>query len=221
VLEGLAKIRNLQREGLIRSVRLRPLSTTELTRQTTIILLATPEPQLVSELQRISRGIPGALDEAIAALRHSGSIQVTDRRAYLVRDADLTSLPSRSRFVREVRDLGPDLWHAAKATALLTPLGEAVPRLVGKALDKTEPEALTLLNTLRQAGVLHRTQAGRSWRFTIPMVASALKAALGPYERRQIAAHAVTAIWTGQASTSDPDYLADRIIDAGRLGRVS
>jgi DNA-binding NarL/FixJ family response regulator len=215
--EGPAKIRDLRRDGLLHSVRLRPLSTMEITRRTTDTLLAAPDPNLVSELNRISRGIPGALDDATEALRLSGSIQVTDRRAYLVRDTDLTSPPSRSRFVREVRDLGPDLWCAAKAAAILAPLGEAVPRLVAEALDRTEPEALALLDALRRAGVLHSGRAGRSWRFTIPLVASALKAALGPFERRRLAANAVTAIWTGRATSSDPDYLADRIVDAGGL----
>jgi len=216
-LDGLAKIQNLRREGLLHSVRLRPLSTAEIARETTTATLATPEPELVSALQRISRGIPGALHDATEALRQSGSIQVTDRRAYLVRDTELTSPSSRSRFVREVRDLGPDVWCAAKAAAVLAPLGEAVPRLVGAALDKTEPEVLALLEVLCRAGVLHSGRGGRSWRFTIPLVASVLKACLGPFERQRIAAHAVTAIWTGQARSADPDYLVDRIVDAGRL----
>ncbi|UMP06928.1 hypothetical protein [Amycolatopsis sp. EV170708-02-1] len=177
----------------------------------------TPDPEMVSELRRISRGIPRALNDAIETLRRGGAITVIDRRAYLVGEAEQACPSPQSRYVREIRDLGPEVWRAAKAVAVLAPLGEAVPRLVAVALDKTEPEALGLLKELRGAGVLHNGRAARSWRFTIPAVASALRACLGPFERRQIAASAVTAIWTGQATSADPGYLADRVADARHL----
>jgi tetratricopeptide (TPR) repeat protein len=81
----------------------------------------------------------------------------------------------------------------------------------------TEPEAVALLESLRREGILHRGRHGGSWRFSVPLVASALVAGMGPFQRRQLAAKAVTAVWTGEARCVDPDYLTDLVAGAGGL----
>jgi DNA-binding CsgD family transcriptional regulator len=183
----------------------------------TAATLAAPDPELVAELRGVSRGLPAALADAIEMMRENGSIQLIDQRAYLVRGTKPASPSLRNQLVQAVRELGPEIWSAAKAVAVLSPLGAAVPRLVGEALGTTEQEALVLLEVLCREGIVHRGRAGRSWRLSVPLVASALIAALGPFERRELAAKAVTAVWAGTAECRDPDYFADQVADAGRF----
>ncbi|SDY07646.1 regulatory protein, luxR family [Amycolatopsis xylanica] len=205
---GLAMVRRLRADGLVRPVRLRPLRADEITRLVVEAISAAPSGALRRRLQELSRGVPSALHQALELLRAEGSLRIVDRRAYLVPGTATTSPP------RVVRELGPDVLAVAKAAAVLHPLGDAMPALISEVLDQDKAETLELLDILRAEGVLHH---GVTWRFTIPVTASALIAELGPFERRQFAAAAVTALWTGTALTSDPDYLADQIAEAGKL----
>lgn len=216
-IAGVVKIRNLRRDGLAHSVRLRTLTTGEIARQVTTATLAAPDAELVAELREISRGLPAALHDSIRMLRENGSIQVIDQRAYLTLGTEPACPPRHNQLVRAIRDLGATVFSAAKAVAVLSPLGAAMPRLVSEILGKTEQETIALLEILRREGILHRGRAGRSWRFPVPLVTAALTACLGPFERRQLAAKAVTAVWTGAAECEDPDYFADQVADAGRL----
>lgn len=205
---GLATVQRLRADGVVHPVRLRPLRADEITRLVVAAISAAPSGALRRRLQELSRGLPSALHQALELLRAEGSLRVVDRRAYLVPGTVTTSPP------RVVRDLGPDVLAVAKAAAVLHPLGDAMPALISEVLDQDKAETLALLDILRAEGVLHH---GVTWRFTIPVTASALIAELGPFERRQFAAAAVTALWTGTALSADPDYLADQIAEAGKL----
>ncbi|WP_370950234.1 AAA family ATPase [Amycolatopsis sp. cg5] len=205
---GLAMVRRLRADGLVHPVRLRPLRADEITRLVVEAISAAPSGALRRRLQELSRGVPSALHQALELLRAEGSLRIVDRRAYLVPGTATTSPP------RVVRELGQDVLAVAKAAAVLHPLGDAMPSLISEVLDQDKAETLALLDILRAEGILHH---GVTWRFTIPVTASALIAELGPFERRQFAAAAVTALWTGTALTSDPDYLADQIAEAGKL----
>ncbi|GHF44901.1 tetratricopeptide (TPR) repeat protein [Amycolatopsis bartoniae] len=210
-----ATVRELRREGLVHSVRLTPLPRREVARQVTAALQATPEPALVDRVHEVSRGVVAAIGDTIEMLRRNGSVEIVDRQAYLVQRTSPVAPPAHNQLVRMVRELGPEAWAAAKAVSVLWPLGAAVPRLVAEVLGT--PEAAELLDALCRAGIIHRGRGGASWRFTVPLVASALTASLGPFERRRLAATAVTAVWSGEAACGDTDYLTDQVAGAGRL----
>ncbi len=205
VAEGLALVRRLRADGLVHPVRLLPLKAEEITRPVVEALGAVPSASLRDRLHELSRGVPAALRQALDLLRAQGAIRIVDRRAYLVPG---TAVPLRSV------PLDPERLAVAKAAAVLHPLGEAMPSLISGVLAQDPAETLAILEVLRADGVLHR---GRGWRFTVPVVAYALIAELGPFERRRFSAAAVTALWNGTAHTSDPYYLADRIAEAGKL----
>jgi hypothetical protein len=209
----------LRKEDLVRTLRLPPLDTEQLTEEVAAALAAAPEPALVDRLHALSRGVQAAVGEATAALRRRGAIRVMDRVAYLV-PGTVPAVPPpqrQSEYLTAVRELGPAVWNVAKAVAILFPLGAAMPRLVGDAVGVNEQETLGLLEVLRTAGVLHRGCGGTSWRFTVPLLATALAAACGPYERRTLAAVAVEAVWAGTATCPDPDHRTNLVADAGRL----
>lgn len=215
--DQVAWARKLSDEGLLRSVRLRPMTAAAISRQLTAVTLARPDGELVARVGALSRGIPAAVRDSIGALWHNGSIQVFGSSAYLVDGTRPVEPPQDNEFVRMIRGLGRRAHAAAKAVSVLAPFGADVPRLVSEVLGTTEPETVTLLETLRQTGILHRGHHGSSWRFPVPLVASALVAGMGPFERRRLAAKAVGAVWAGDARCADADYLTDLVADAGRL----
>jgi DNA-binding CsgD family transcriptional regulator len=192
--------------------RVAPQDHRAVARMVTDLLAATPEPALTRRVRELSRGLPAAVRDTVEALRCNGSIQVVDRWAYLVRPHTPLTPPADNQLVEAVRELGEDCWTAAKAVSVLAPLGGAMPGLLTEALRVTDAEPM--LARLREAGVLHR---GRTWRFVVPLVGAALFAALGPFERRQLSAAVVTAVWEKSVVCHDRDYVTDRIADAGAL----
>lgn len=195
--------------GLVRLVTLRPVPRSSLPDLVVSLTGALPEAALCSLLWSLTRGWPSA----VAAALRIGAITVVDRHCYL------SAWPARFQaddLVARVRGLGLPLWSAAKAVAVLAPLGRAVPRLTGQALGVPTHEAAALLTALVDAGVLLPLRAD-AVRFRLPLLQHALRSALGPYERRRIAQIAVSALWQGSAECADPAFLADRIVDAGNL----
>ncbi|MFC3895265.1 LuxR C-terminal-related transcriptional regulator [Lentzea rhizosphaerae] len=195
--------------GLVRLVTLRPVPRCGLPDLVVSLTGALPEAALCSLLWSLTRGWPSA----VAAALRIGSITVVDRHCYL------SGWPTRFEaddLLARIRGLGLPLWSAAKAAAVLAPLGRAVPRLTGQALGVPTHEAAALLTALADAGVLLPMRAGLV-RFRLPLLQLALRSALGPYERRRIAQIAVTALWQGTAECADPAFLADRIVEAGNL----
>ncbi|WP_410663446.1 AAA family ATPase [Amycolatopsis sp. lyj-84] len=212
-----AAIRRLRRDGLVHTVRLRGLRRDEVAAELASMLRHTPDAALVDHVHRGSRGIPSALHDSVETLRQNGSIRLAAGHAYLDRAEEPDGPIGHRRLTTAMLELGPDSWTAAKAVAVLHPLGSALPRLLAEALACTEAEPSDRIAVLRQAGVLHRGLAGTTWRFPIPLVATALLGSLGPYEKQHLARIAVTALWSGAAHCADPDYLADQIAAAGRL----
>lgn len=212
-----AAFARLHRDGLLRPVTLRPVPRRELPDLVVSMTGALPEAVLCDRLWSMTRGWPGAVGTALRIGRDSGAITVVDRHSYL------SAWPARSRPVEHddllagVRALGLPVWSAAKAVAVLAPLGPAVPRLTGQALGVPEDEATALLTTLADAGVLLPVRARGVWRFRLPLLQFALRSSLGPYERRRIAQIAVTALWRGTAQCAEPAFLADQLVDAGNL----
>ncbi|GAB3733870.1 hypothetical protein GCM10027598_58870 [Amycolatopsis oliviviridis] len=206
----------LRAENLVHTVRLKPWDKRFLAERLADTLSVVPEPALVDHVHALSGGVHAAVDEVMENLRGLGAIRVLDRSAYLVPAATEGRL-WQSEFGKRVRELGREVWDAAKAAAILHPLGAAMPGLVGQSLGTSEEHALELLEELRRAGILHRGRGGASWRFTMPLAALALADSCGPCERRELAAAGVEALWAGTAACADPDRRADLVADAGRL----
>ncbi|WP_158104059.1 AAA family ATPase [Amycolatopsis pretoriensis] len=212
-----ATLRALRAEGLAQTFRLSPWPRQKVAREVAAVLRASPESALIEQVFSVSRGVPAAVRDTIGMLRREGRAQVVDRRAYLTLGGHPTEGPEAGRLVLRIRELGPTTYSVAKAVAVFAPLGSAVPWLVEKALDLPPRDVLEALDSLSASGVLHRGRRGASWRFSIPLVAAALEASLGPLERRSLAAAAVSAVWSGAARCADDDHLANQIANAGAL----
>jgi DNA-binding CsgD family transcriptional regulator/tetratricopeptide (TPR) repeat protein len=206
----------LRQDDLVHHVNLRPSAPRTLGTFVAGAIEAVLEPAALTGLWQLTRGWPAAAATALDGYLNSGMARMVDRRAYL-----RTGLPLRrpdiERSVLWIRRMGTEIWHAAKAAAILSPLGEATLRLTAEALGVTEAEALMLLAKLDQAGVLKYRRADSTWRFRLPLVAACITELLGPYERRRLAQIAVSALWNGTAHCADPRYLPDRLADAGAM----
>lgn len=209
-----ATLRRLHRDGLLSSVRMRVLSRAETAAHAAAELGCEPDPALVTRLRARTRGVPAALCDAVDALNETGAVRFVAGRAH---HNPSDEPASHRRLIAAVLELGPDAWATAKAAAILHPLGRAVPALVAEALDRDEDDIWPSLSLLREAGILHRGAYGESWRFPVPLVATALADSLGPYERRHLAKTATTALWHGRAEQAPPDCLPEQIANAGQL----
>ncbi len=206
----------LSRDGLVRHVTLRPLSPRQLGTFIAGKIEAVLEPAALAGLWEATRGWPAAAGAVIETFHECGMIRMVDRRAYLTRGFG-QRWPNTEPPVRWIRRMGTDIWRAAKAAAVLTPLGEAMPWLIAEAMEISPAEAAHLLARLELAGVLKYRQAQRAWRFRLPLVASCLEELLGPYEQRRLAQVAVTALWNGSARCADAHYLPDQLVRAGAM----
>lgn len=206
----------LRKTGLADTLRLRPLTRPAIAGYLQKALGVAPESALIDRVHALSRGVLAAVVEAVEALNRHGGIRIVDRTAYLVPGATADT-SSAGVYLQSVRDLGQDAWETAKATALLFPLGSAVPDVAAAVIGIAPEEMRNRLSVLCAAGLLHSGKSGATWRFPIPLLATALARQCGPYERRALAAAAVGAVWTETAASSDPGNFADLIAKAGRL----
>ncbi|WP_394617304.1 LuxR C-terminal-related transcriptional regulator [Lentzea sp. JNUCC 0626] len=209
-----AVMNRLQRDGLVGRVNLRPLSLTQLGAFAARELEATLEPEALASLWHLTRGWPAVTSAVIDSYRRSGMFRTVDGRAYLRGSLSAAHLET-SRLTTAVQRTGPEMWRVVKAAAVLSPLGDAAPRLMGRALGLSEPEVLRLLTRLEQAGVLKHRRGDRSWRFRLPLLATCVTELSGPYERRKLAQLAIAALWNGTAHCPDPNYLPDQLASAG------
>lgn len=207
----------LAADGLLHRVNLRPLPRAELPALVAALLGAVPEAQLLNLLWRGTRGWPAMIEAALELGKDAELIRVVDRHAYLIPLPGQVELPEQHRVLAEVRGLCPEVWAAAKAIAVLGPLGPAAVTLLGEALAVPEAEASRRLRLLAEAGVLLPPRPKAGWRFRLPFLATALTSALAPYERRRLAQLAVLALWSGRAACADPGYLPGQLVHAGRL----
>lgn len=204
----------LRRAGLACHVNLRPLPRHELPALVASLIGAVPEPALTDRLWAMTRGWPVVTATALRTGQDNDLVRVVDRHAYLTPWRGYAKFPEDDALLAPIHRLGRTAWEAAKAAAVLCPLGPALPRLVGEALDVPEAEAAGLLGALVGAGVLRRRAASASWRFRLPFVAVVLRSTLLPFERCRLAALAVHALWAGTAHCRSGDYLADMVADA-------
>ncbi|WP_033288624.1 LuxR C-terminal-related transcriptional regulator [Amycolatopsis jejuensis] len=210
-------IRRLREDGLLETVRVRPMDAAAVARLLTAITKARPDSALLAEVIRLGRGVPAAVRDAVDFLRRNGSVRTVGGTAFLAVPTKPATPSVENEFARVVRGLGEPAQAVARAMALLAPFGADAPRLVAEALGRTIDETSAVLHQLRQEGILHCSDGGRTWRFPIPLVADALTAAMGPFERRQLAAQAVRAVWDGEAQCADLGHLTDLVADAGRM----
>ncbi|MEV0184750.1 ATP-binding protein [Streptomyces sp. NPDC050625] len=209
-------LRRLVAEGLARMVGLPPLSRQAADRLAADLLQARPDRTLGNRLRRASRGVPAALHAVVDGYTAAGALKVADGRAYLLGHAGPVPLPPGHPLLARFRLLPAPVWTAAKAAAVLHPLRERLPELAAAAVGLTIGETLRALETLVAEGILRTT--GRGWRFTVPYWADALAGALGPYERRELARAAVSALWSGEAGPVDDGYRAEQLMQCGPLG---
>jgi DNA-binding CsgD family transcriptional regulator len=203
--------------NLVHLVRLRPLRTAEVISMLTRLLLVVPEHALSARIRRLSRGIPEVIEAAVEGYRRAGAWHVIDRHVYLA-PADASPVPPANHPVfAHLREPAAPAWAMLKALAVLQPLGEAAPALIAEAADVDEAQVLVLLGKLLADGVVLTGPRPGQWRLRVPLVGDLLTACLGPYERRNLARIAVTALWAETASTKDSRYRAEQLIAAGRL----
>lgn len=214
---GHTALDQLRRDGLARLVHLRPLGTSDVAAMLATACEAKPDARLVTHLRRLTSGLPAALVPVIEQYRRDGSIQVVDGHAYLSPRHHPPTLPANHQLLLSVRRIGELAWSVAKALSVLYPLGDAAPMLISEALDIPEVVACQALRKLTEVGVLCYGRCDRSWRFRVPLLASALSTHLGPYERRHLAKRATIALWQGKAQCAARDYPADQLAAAGKL----
>ncbi|WP_172381397.1 LuxR family transcriptional regulator [Streptomyces sp. MNP-20] len=216
-----------------RVVDLPPLTRDDIARMLTTRLRAVPDESLVTELHRVSGGNPAAAEAAIGPAE--SRVRVLIGHAHLVEGAPPRVLPEDDRFLRTLRGLGSVVWRVAKALSLLEHLGPTATRLIETATGLPGSTVKEALNQLVHHGFVagpdgSGTDRPSGPRFRIPLVSVAVRARLGPYERRVASAAAVHALWhadaTGPAGPAGEGraetaaalaYLADRIVDAGAL----
>jgi DNA-binding NarL/FixJ family response regulator len=214
-----ALLARLRRDGLVEHVRVRPLPPRQLDALVTAAIGAKPAPELNVLLWRATRGWPATVTATLRIMREHDLLRIVDRHAFLGPVDSAPRLSDTDALVLPIRRMGRDVWAAAKAAAVFSPLGAAAPRLVGDALGVSDGEARRLLSRLEAAGVLRYHRDQRSWTFRPPLLAFALRWLLGPYERHRMAQLAVSAIWAGEAPEPDDRYLADLMMTAGRTVR--
>ncbi|MCT9075171.1 LuxR C-terminal-related transcriptional regulator [Streptomyces fulvoviolaceus] len=207
----------LRQDGLVHHVNLRPLSPRRLGAVITAEMEARAEPALVDWLWSLTRGWPAAARAVLRTARDQGHVRVVDRHAQLVSGGSGRCPSGIGELVLPVRESDGPVWEAAKAVAVLGPLGEAVPRLTAETLSVTEREARDLLARLADAGVLRYRRSDSAWVYRLPLAGAAVGVSLGPYERRSLARIAVSALWQGTARCADPSYLPEQLAAAGRL----
>ncbi|AUS81311.1 hypothetical protein C1701_26685 [Actinoalloteichus sp. AHMU CJ021] len=202
-------------DGLLSSTVLRPLTRDQDHRLLTEWLQARPDPVLTRELRSLSRGNPAALRWAVRGLSESGALRVVDRHAYLVPQFEPPRFTTRSPLLAPIREAGPLARSVAEALAVLAPLGVGVETMLTEALAQPAPTVRGALDLLRRRRVL--VAGRRGWRFRLPAVREALRAGLGPYQRRRLSALAVARVWEGGPTALDQDAVADLLVEAGGL----
>ncbi|MCX2731490.1 AAA family ATPase [Saccharopolyspora sp. NFXS83] len=205
----------LSTQGLLRTLPVRTFTKWQSGQFLAKAIVAKPDVHLVDELHRLSGGRPAMLLAAVDAHRRAGALVIADHNAYLRRSLGAELPVDGSRLLAPLRKAGDVPWAVAKAMSLLAPLGPQAVDLIAEAGGLSADAVHDALATL----VKHRflTRRGSGWRFRVPLIATALERALGPYEHRKLAAAAVTAIWSGTAHSEDPTYLPNRMTAAGSL----
>ncbi|MBB5937245.1 AAA family ATPase [Streptomyces zagrosensis] len=215
------------------TVSVPPLTKEDVADLVTDRLRAVPDHDLVAELYRLSGGNPGAISAALGPAGEA-AIGTLIGHAHLVPGAPSPVLQDDDRFVRALRDLGDTVWRVAKALSVLEPMGRRTPSILAAVTGLPADTVASALSRLVTAGLVvcpdsDGHERPGNWTFRIPLIAVALRARLGPYERRAVSAAAVSALWEpddDRPATTEQErgdgaarraYLADRIVDAGAL----
>lgn len=207
----------LNDHGLIHYITVRPVPRSSFDSELTAALGAKPEPALSERTWALTHGWPAAITESMRISHDFDMLRTVDRHAFLTPGHGYPQLTETDNVVRWIRCEGTQLWNAAKAVSVLSPLGSDLPWLLAEAVQVTTQDAVELLARLEHAGLLRYHRAESEWRFRVPLTGAGLRSALGPYERRKLAKIAVDALWAGTAYSDDPGYLPDQLALAGRM----
>ncbi|GAA3361885.1 hypothetical protein GCM10020366_47610 [Saccharopolyspora gregorii] len=211
-----ASLDPLRESGLVHEERLRPLGESEVEQLLSGLLNAVPAPGVAAAIRNSCRGLPSVVHAAVEGYLASDGVRVVDHRAHLVGNRS-PRLPSTHPLFADLCEPESPAWSVLKSLAVLHPLGEAALSLIAGLVGRGEDEVVETLRALAERDVLLPGPRPNSWRFRVPMLATVLASCLGPFERRRAALLAVNAIWNDGASCADPDYLPERLVDAGRL----
>ena len=211
-----AAFTRLRAEGRARLRLLRPLSLTQSRSLLAGLISARPSASLVGELYAAGRGNPAALTALVRGYRSAGAMRIVDRTAYRADWVDPPVATEAHPLLRVTTDAGDEDREVAEAMAVLAPLGESAAGLAAAALGRDETAVRASVEGLVTRRVLVRHRDGRLW-FRVPAVRDGLLSRLGPYAWRNLAAHAVHAVWAGEVRVPDDDFLLDRVAQAGAL----
>ncbi|MCX4428719.1 AAA family ATPase [Streptomyces mirabilis] len=193
---------------------------------------ATPDDALVQRTHELTQGVPGVIDALLTAWTQQDAIRVVQGHAFLAAGVPVPALPDSAPFLATLHTLGEPGRTVAGALSVLWPLGPCAPQLLASSTGLSHATVSEGIRDLTQAGILEELPrqdgtATGGWAFRVPLMAYAVEARLGPWERSQLSAAAVTALWdTTEGSTGgrraaivlpQPQadfYLADRIADA-------
>ncbi|MGM1064155.1 AAA family ATPase [Saccharothrix sp. Mg75] len=206
-------------------VPLAPMDRDGVARALVRLLGAIPDGALVAEAHRLTAGNPAALVAVVEQLRRTGGIRVLIGHAHLLEGTPPPVLPDDDRFVRALRGLGATPWRVAKALGLLGSDHRCPSDTVVSVIESAgvAPGAVAeALDLLVASGFAERSGTPERLGFRVPLLAAAVAARMGPYERRAVSAAAVRHHWRHDRAdaASPPDklaFLADRIADGVAL----
>ncbi|MEA5367277.1 AAA family ATPase [Amycolatopsis sp., V23-08] len=211
-----ATFARLQAEGRARLRLLRPLSLAQSRSLLAGLVSARPNADLAGELHAAARGNPAALTALVRGYRAAGAMRIVDRTAYRAGWVEPPVATADHPLLRAVTEAGDGVREVAEAMAVLAPLGADAPALAASALGRDEAVVASALDRLVARRALVRRRDG-GVRFRVPAVRDALLSRLGPYAWRSLAARAVNAVWDGEVTAPDDDFVLDRVAQAGAL----
>lgn len=207
------------RRGLARSRSIRPFTAQQSAAALARVLGAVPDASVVTALHDASRGNPALLLASAAACRQTGAIRFVDRHAVLRRGSSVP--PVSIDAVPGLRTTDGFRWRVIKCMATYESLGADAVELTGRALSASTDRVLEALADLEADRTLRRPRTADherpSWRFSLPAAREAVRAAVGPFERRLLASSAVNALRTGDVPQRNDGVLADLLVEAGTL----
>ncbi|MEV0084472.1 AAA family ATPase [Saccharopolyspora sp. NPDC050642] len=209
----------LLRRGLARSRSIRPFTAQQSAAALARVVGAIPDTSVVTALHDASRGNPALLLASAATCRRTGAIQFVDRHAVLRRESSVP--PVGLNAVPGLRTTDEFRWRVTKCMATYESLGADAVELTGRALSASTHRVLETLAGLEADRTLRRPRTADherpSWRFSLPAAREAVRAAVGPFERRLLASLAVNALRTGDIPQRNDGVLADLLVEAGTL----
>lgn len=203
--------------GVAATVGLRPLSPAAVVELVVATLDGAPSPDLVELLDRLAAGHPWAVRALLDGWRDSNLLRFSRGRVGLVDATAPVALARRDAILNAADELDVDDWHVLTAAATLYPLGDRMAAVIADLTRRSAEEVRVALHDLALTGLIRAPGSHRSWEFRPPLLATALQAHVGPWERARQAASAVTALQAADLTIAETDTLVDFLAAAGGL----